>query len=287
MQNIDDKIAELENIIKYRKSLMAKLSNLEEIKIDDSDPLDIAILEYKLMKLKGIKANQGVYVETKPEYGDKRYTHFGYKNALDILRVLYYDYFKKDPSISVVINDNYMFGDSTLYIPVDTFLIRGEIPFKIMLQKDYKNYKPDDHYGIGISFSQEKLAKMNGEQYLMFMIELIKKYSDNEINFICGDGYNNKYTLAYIGDESISYLGTQKYYEFFKLLCDNNYRNIIYIGDAFKKHGSFDEITQVNSEFVISHIKWIAKNLGISQEQLIKSNEKIKNHILKLSRNNK
>lgn len=229
--------------------------------------------------------SKNIYVPKKPELGDERYAKFVDKNALDMLRVLYYDYFHKDPNISLVENAHFMFGDPTLPIDVSTFLVRGDFPFRVMFSSFYKDYKPNEDWAVGVEIKRCNLEQENSDEYLDFISGLIRKYSNNDINFICGDGQNQICTLAYIGNRDFRYQQDKKmYHYFFYLLFDNLQRNVIYIGDSMKKNVSQWEIELVHSEFIMPDIKTISQGLGIDEEEFIKQNEEIKRKILRLPR---
>ncbi len=284
-KNIDDEILELEKIISFKKYQLVDLNKrIPSTATDKEDVLnsikfDIMELERKLKILEEKKV--GTYAPKKPELGDMRYIKLGHKNALDILRVSYYDIFGKDPSISFVSNDFVMFDDDTLPIYVDTYLIRGEIPFKIMFRsyanEAYRDYRPDEKYSVGVKFDISNFSKNGFEKYLRLMLFLIKSYTNNDVNFICG-GYDS-YTLTYINKKEF------EYYEFFNLLCDNMGRNIIYIGDTMQQNVSEEEIQKVYRDFVVPHISGMASCFGVSKEDLIKTNNDVKNYVLRLSKN--
>lgn len=285
MKNIDGEINQLQKIIDYQKKL---INDLDKTQLDLSHKELLQLMKEELLKLElerqaklEIKKT-GIYIPKKPELGDERYKNFLHKKGLDILRILYYDFFQKDPSLSLTEN-NWMFGDSTLPIPVTTFLIKGEIPFKLMLTSVYADYQPNDKYSIGIKFEKNHLTKEIGPKYLELMSMLIKRYSNNDINFICCDGLDRNCTLAYIGNNDFSFSNdNNEYYDFFELLCDNLWRNIVYIGNTMKQNTKPEDIKRVDSKFVIPHIKFIAKGLGIPTQTLMESNEQLRRQVLTL-----
>ena len=69
------------------------------------------------------------------------------------------------------------------------------------------------------------------------MLELIKIYSGNNVNLVLGNGVSTRGMLSFIADNELSVYPVKDlgYYDFFNRLCDNNIRNIIYIGDSMKK----------------------------------------------------
>ncbi len=160
----------------------------------------------------------------------------------------------------------------TLPIYTEGYLIKGEIPFRIKFTENYSNNQPDEKYSIGIQVNKNDLSKEIAREYLKFMATLIRKYSNNAINFICCDGFNKAHNfsncpLAYIGENGFFKNHTTKdkaYYEFFERLCDNNWRNIVYIGETVKQNAPLKEIAQVENEMIPFHLKSIAETLGIS-----------------------
>lgn len=289
MENIDSEINKLKEVIRRHKFRISKLDGTNEKNQKMIIALNehILYLEQQVKDLEDKKSYQQDYHSRKPEYGDRRYKSFSCKNAIDMLRVLYYNYFGKDPNISFVENDYVMFGDPTLPISVFTYLIRGEVPFKIMFERDYDNYEAIDSCAVAINFERKIMNKENFEKYLYFMMHILKIYSNNDVNLICSDGKNKSCTLAYIGYRNFHYYDYsdfskgKMYYEFFELLCDNLMRNIIYIGDTMKTNASSVEIEKVNSEFVNFHMKLVANVLGVTTEELAKENEDIKRYVLK------
>lgn len=292
-ENLDDEINKKKEVIRRNKLRISQLDVTNERHQKQITILNefISSLEQQIKDLeqkKELQCNHSI----RPEYDDRRYRSFGKsKLAIDMLRVLYYEFFGKDPSISFLENDYVLFGDPTLPIYVSTFLVRGEIPFKIMFEEYYTDYKPVEDSAVAIVFDGKIMTKENYDKYLFFMIKLLKLYSNNNVNLICSDGIRKNYTLAYIGNRDFcyyNYTGDVKekmYYYFFDLLCDNNWRNIIYIGDTMKMGARESEVLQVASEFVVPHTEFIASKLGMTYSEFVKSNEAFKNHVLKLSKN--
>lgn len=286
MKNITEEINKLNSIIKQKQQLIINLSKSNKEKKQELIARinnDILTLKRKVSILTE-KQNKGIYIPQKPELGDQRYKKLVHKEALDILRVLYYDIFHKDPSISFISYNKALFIDDTLPVYGTAYLIRGEIPFEIMLQTQYKDYTPSEEHSVGIIIDKKNLLNKNTNEYFYLISTLITKYTHNEINFICGDHSDSNYTLAYIADQDFNHykdtLNEKMFYDFFNLLCDNNVRNIIYIGNTMKQNARLDEIEKVYSNFVIPDMKFIADELRIPFENLQKSNEHIKKLIL-------
>ena len=219
-----------------------------------------------------------------PKYGDIKYYDYKTKESIDMLIVLYYDYFKKDPSISL--SDGYypMFGDDTLRIISERLLVKGKIPFNLMLTCNHTNYLPNDNGSVAVRFHIKNIDKQYINKYMELFSILIKKYTDNDINLILSDASFEACTLAYISNSDFDHYysneKTKLYYDFFNCLCDNIWRNIIYIGDTMKQNALEQEIEKVNSDFVVPHKKFTADNIGISYEKLTDKNEAIKKMIL-------
>ena len=68
-------------------------------------------------------------------------------------------------------------------------------------------------------------------------------------------------------------------------LCDNLPRNIIYIGDTMQQNVSGEVKQKVYNDFVIPHISGMARYLGFLEEDFIKTNNDLKNYVLKISKN--
>ena len=199
-------------------------------------------------------------------------------------RVCYYNYFQQDPRILPVPKCDMMFYDPTLYIPVDTYLVNGKIPFNIMFTANYHDYKSDNTKSISIELPFEVLSKEENEDYLKFIIELIRIYSGDRVNLVIGNGISTRGTLSYIGDSNFSshFNKEEWYYNLFNELCDNNVRNIIYIGDSIKKGVKSETIDKVQREIIDIH-KRLTASKSMTQEELEESNEKIKKRILSIS----
>lgn len=286
MQNLSKELKSLQNkmidkrnqLLKMQKDLAQNASAIKGIQ----EELFALEKESKMLKA---KQKRNAYCPKKPILGDERYKKFPDKNALDILRVLYYDFFHQDPSLSLT-KDHIMFGDPSLSIWTQNYLIKGEIPFTLMLTANYQNYNPIEDYSVGIKLAKKNLSKEMGPEYLKLIAQLIKRYTNNEMNFICCDGGNEFCTLSFIGDIDFGYHPSNQkmYYDFFARLCDNNLRNIVYIGEKMKENATEEEIQKADSEIVLPNRQIIAKNLGISLEELTKSNEELRDQALILSR---
>lgn len=278
MKDINSEINAIKRSIEARQRRIIKNPNLASI-IND----EILVLKRKMCILEERKS-KGFYVPKRPELGDDRYKSSPYKDALDILRMLYYDIFSTDPSISFI-SEKAIFGDDTLPIYGVAFKVRGLVSFEVMLQSSYPNYVTLQENSVAINFKRKSLMNNQIEEYLRLMTLIIQKYSGNNINFICSDGLYKMCTLAYIANKEFNYYldGTKskEFYDFFNLLCDNVYRNIIYVGDTMKNDANIEEIERVNSEIIIPNMLEVARNLNISFEELQKENEKVLGLILR------
>lgn len=289
MENIDTKINRL---LAIRKTKLEQLEKLDSE--NEENKVRIAILnnqvtsidqELKILEEKKLyQKNPSLRI---PRYGDSKYQNYPDKEALDMLRVLYYEQFHQEPNISRITSDYTMFGDETLPIYVSTYSTKSPLPFKIMFETKYKDYKPKPDYALGIILARQLIAKEENEEYIHLILELFKKYTTHDLNFICGDGQNKTCTLAYIGENDFSHHRSKEkdYYEFFNLLCDNLYRNIIYVGDTMKENAKESEIELVQNEFILPHIDEIARYQGITTPELTASNERIKKYILDRTKN--
>lgn len=286
LKNIDNQIQAMKSQIAFKQNLINRITQHDENDKELIEILQEAIsdLNRKVTILEE-KKKMGRYIPKRPTLGDDRYKHFSDKMALDILRVLYYEFFHKDPSLSHVRGENAMFEDITLSIFASVYLIREEFPFYLMLTSHYSNYAPQIHSSIGIKFSRKYLEREQNLIYLKFMSTLIKRYASTDINLICCDGMNQNCTLAYIAENDFYHYTASKdkmYYAFFSRLCDNNLRNIVYIGDTMKQNAKVEEIEKTDSQIVIPHIEFISENLGIKKEELMKSNEELRNQVFTL-----
>ncbi len=199
------------------------------------------------------------YVPTK---GDERYKKDCYKPALDIIRVEYYSKYGTDPSLNP---SGYLpiFFDPSLQIYGKCYCFRGKQPFKIYLQSSYKEKIPDCSHTIGIEIDDKKF----NDEILYFSLDLMKRLADKGPNLIVKSyGNRPRYTIAFISDADFMpyFLGsTYAYWDLFERLCDNNLRNIIYIGDDLKSGVSKEIIEKVEQEYVEADLAKIAAGTNI------------------------
>lgn len=284
MKNIDNIIEQIKQGIKRQEMYIAKENpeTEEGRKNIEFYRCKIAELEYRIEELEEKKKeNKSILI---PKYGDGKYASNSYKEAFDMLRVCYYNYFHQDPNFSPVPKWDMMFYDPTLWLPVDTYLVKGRIPFQIMFSNNYPNHKSDNSKSISIEFPFEVLTKDENEEYLRCMLELLKIYSGDSVNLVLGNGVNTRGTLSFIADRDLSMYFRKEsgYYEFFDRLCDNNVRNIIYIGDSMTKGVKSETINKVQSEIIEFH-KSLITSEEITEEELEKLNVKIKKRILSIN----
>ncbi|MCI8394108.1 MAG: hypothetical protein HFH86_01325 [Bacilli bacterium] len=192
---------------------------------------------------------------------------------------------KKETSSILVPKWDMMFYDPTLWMPVNTYLVKGKVPFQLMLSANYPNYKSNNTKSISIELPFDILLKEENEEYLRYMLELIKIYSGDNVNLVLGNGVSTRGMLSFIADKELSVYSAKElgYYDFFDRLCDNNVRNIIYVGDSMKKGIKSETVDKVQSEIIDFHKKLTANEV-MSEEELEKSNEKIKQRILSISK---
>ena len=241
-----------------------------------------AELEYRIEELEAKKIGNNLA----PKYGDGKYANAEYKETFDMLRVWYYSHFHQEPNFSPVPKWDMMFRDPTLWIPVNTYLVKGTIPFQIMFTDNYPTYKPNNTKSISIELPFDILSKVENEEYLRQMLELIKLYSGDNVNLVQGNGTSTRGMLSFIAEQQFpTYLTKENaYYGFFEDLCDNNVRNIIYIGNSMQKGVNPKTIARVQSEIIDLH-RGLTTNENQTEESLEQSNEKIKRSIITISKN--
>ena len=215
-----------------------------------------------------------------PSIGDERYKKSPFKPAIDFLRVLYYAHYSVDPSINHV-DDNVVFYDPSLPIYGECYSVRGKFPFRIFFQSKYDGCLPDDTWTIAIKVDDKNLNDDN----LIFAISLINRFTGKNPNLIVSDMKESKSetTIAFISkmDLICEAMGESKsYLDFFERLCDNNCRNIIYIGDDMKIGVSEDIINKVNSDFVERHKEILSDVFHIKLDELEIRNEYIRGKLL-------
>lgn len=285
MQKIDNIIEQIKQGIKRQEKFIARENpeTEEGRKNIEFYRCKIAELEYRVKELEEKK--KGNSSTLTPKYGDGKYAADYYKDTFDMLRVWYYNHFHQDPSFSPVPKWDMMFYDPTLWLPVNTYLVKGKVPFQIMFSDNYSNHKSDNTKSISIELPFEILSKEENEEYLRCMLELIRIYSGDSVNLVLGNGVSTRGMLSFIADRDFSAYSSKEigYYEFFDRLCDNNVRNIIYIGDSMKKEVNSETIGRVQSEIVDWHKRLTARKV-MPEEELEKSNEKIKKRILSINK---
>ena len=218
------------------------------------------------------------YSKYKPFIGDTRWNNLKNKYALDHLRVKYYEAYGKDPSITYLIKDEIMFSDFTLPIVGSCYLIRGSFSFKVYFQSNYKDTLPSNNYTITIKVEKDQLNDMN----IAFISNIINYFSGEKINLVVGDCYDKEYRFSFIDSKEVKKdkkLNEHGYLYFFERLCDNNTRNILYIGKSLQDGVKQEEIDKVNNDYVNKHFYDVLTYAKITQEELEKSNEYIRTRI--------
>lgn len=241
----------------------------------------IAELEYRIQELEAKeKGNSNVLI---PKYGDGKYASSYYKEAIDMLRVWYYKYFQQEPVFSPNPKWDMMFYDPTLWMPVNTYLVKGKIPFQLMLSANYPNHQSNDTQSVSIELPFEIIANEANEHYFKALLELIKIYAGKPANFAFGNRVSTKGMLSFIANKDMYSYREDDYYDFFDRLCDNNVRNIIYIGESMKKGVKVEYINKVQSEIIRDHQRLTARSGKMTIEELNEANEKIKKRIILLN----
>ena len=280
MQNKDNIISQIRLAIKKSEILMAKHNPATE---EGSSFIEyhrrhIAELEYRIKELEG--------EVLQPAYDDGKYASSTDKAALDMLRVFYYERFKKEPNISRKVVCGPMFRDPTLNILVNKYSIIDEYPFVIMFSDDYPEHTSDDKLSISIEVPYGVLPEEENEDHLRFLLGLIKLYSGETVNLVLSD-WDYRTILSYIGISDLRpySIRDQAYIDFFDRLCDNMTRNIIHVGESMQVGVSQEALELVQRKYIDIHAMTIVKrgNLGISMEELKDRNQKIKSRILNIS----
>ena len=224
------------------------------------------------------------YRDYVPEIGDARYTNAKYflQPALDIIRVDYYNRYHKDPSINPH-NDNVVFLDDTLKLLGKCYCFRGRFPFRIYLQDSYSKL-PNDTKSIALKIADDLSGKDLTDENLSFTYDLIKKFSGNAPNLVVANMEEGKYkyVISYISQRyfhSRYHTLSWAYEEFFDELCDNMFRNIIYIGDDLKKGVSEDTIRLVETKYVKYHLFELSKIFHMSVEELEEQNDSFRKRL--------
>ena len=215
-----------------------------------------------------------------PSIGDERYKKSSFKPAFDFLRVLYYAHYSVDPSINYV-NDNVIFYDPSLPIFGKGYSVRGKFPFRIFFQSKYDGCQSDDSRTIAIRVDDKNINDDN----LIFAIYLINRFTGKNPNFIVSDILNDKFvtTIAYVSKSDLVHEGmgeSKSYYNFFECLCDNSWRNIVYIGEEMKIGVSKDIINKVDTDYVLRDKELFCEFLDIDLARLEKRNESIRGKLL-------
>ena len=210
-----------------------------------------------------------------PYIGDSRYHNLEHKFALDVIRVKYYLKYHKDPSITPL-NDIVPLYDHTFQATGTSYIIRGACTFKIFLN-NHKDCKENPNTDIMIEVNKDQFTDDN----IVFMYGLIKLFSGNNANFIAGDLRNKNYVIGYISKKRHFNI-LNPLYCFISEFCDNNWRNIVYIGDDLKEGISEEEINHVNEDFIVFHQKGICEYLNISEDDFNEKYLSINKQLLKL-----
>ena len=268
--------------------------------------------KYRLLKIQEeMKGNV-----LKPEYGDGRFASKYYSDALDMLRVHYYEHFGIDPNITKLTNSKniYMFCDPTLPILVDSFRVEDKsYSFTIMFEnpKAYENYQSCADYDISIKFPFELLTNKDKEFYLKYLFDLVKLYSGKDANLVLFENYSQNGSLSYIAleqqvqkfiffhkDENQKIDFNEKldckYIDFYERLCDNMFFTTIYedvaSGKASKNAVEYVHERYVNRpylyeyffEYLLSNNMIPCDNMISCDEFLLKQKNTISNYVKKL-----
>lgn len=270
-QEIERKTSELLRLNPHLPENRFKFANVRS---------ELFILNRKLDKLKKQEQEEYNLSHGIPFIGDSKYSNLPHKNSLDELRIRHFKLFKKDPDITYGDNKA-MFDDDTLPIYADFYNIKNAFPFKLIYSSSDCSLVSDNKASLGISISKEQLLSAKDEE-VKFLVDFIKDYTRNQVNFIYTNEKLDEVFLSHIGDKDFHYFEDQKsYYLFFSELFNNLYRNVIYTGESLKKDAPDEEIINAKSELIIPYHEVVAKVNNITNDMLLEENNKIKMKILK------
>ncbi len=216
--------------------------------------------------------NKEYYMNYAPTIGDGRYTKFTHKSLLDIIRVRYYKKYGKDPSISDGKIGGAIFHGPTLPIFGDSYYFRGKFPFKIWFSSSFKG---NDTSVVSMVAKKEHLNEENAE----FMLDIIKDITNQDANLIFNNLDGTEITVSFIDIGKCFFFNEddpREYYRFFDLLCDNIYRDIIYIGDSLKDGVDEETLKRVDENYVKRHKRMMVEYGKVTQEELDARNEYVK-----------
>lgn len=95
-----------------------------------------------------------------------------------------------------------------------------------------------DKPSILFELSSEVLYNDEYEDFVKLLLQFISEYTNDSVNFIITNGGLDTIQIVYLSDDifiSEDRSGGYNYYNFFKGLLDNNFRNIVYIADSIKE----------------------------------------------------
>ena len=122
---------------------------------------------------------------------------------------------------------------------------------------------------------KEHLNEENAE----FMLDIIKDITNQDANLIFNNLDGTEITVSFIDIGKCFFFNEddpREYYRFFDLLCDNIYRDIIYIGDSLKDGVDEETIKRVDEKYVKRHKRMMAEDKKITKEELDARNEYVK-----------
>ena len=116
------------------------------------------------------------------------------------------------------------------------------------------------------------------------MLDIIKDITKQDANLIFNNLDGTKITVSFIDPKGNMFLNddsSKNYYRFFDLLCDNIYRDIIYIGDSLKDGVDEETLKYVDENYVIRHKNLMVEDGKITKEELVARNEYVKTKFFK------
>lgn len=234
--------------------------------------------------------NKSKYIPIAPTIGDKRYKDFENKKQLDPLRIIHFNFFHRDPSITFLESED---GHATMFengrfLGTNWYKIRGNpsyhIQFSASMQEKFTGSILISSNVIN-PFTYDSFSYLD-KNYIRSLNGYITQICKSGINLILSDFTFKTLSFGYI---SLPNPKKGDYTDFIdcameQLGCDGGMigdRNIIYIGDDIKKDFTKDEIKE-GEEMIKRGRNNIIQYNSISPDKLEEFNEKAMQKILKL-----
>lgn len=220
----------------------------------------------------------------KPTLGDGRYFDFPNKKLIDYLRILYYEKYDKDLSVTYQGNVSMFSNDMAVFS--NKYSIRGVYPYILMISSLDDKLVKDFDASIMISISSDLVFKSDSDD-LKSVIDFVINYMGHPINFIFSDAKFQNISFARISDKDFytNMDASKNYYKFIYDFFDSYYlsdiyKNVIFIGPEMYNNASQNDIVNANKDYILRAKSIIAKDNNITVSELELFNEKIKRKIL-------